>query len=47
MTAQEIAQAVDGDPVDIFRLMFHFAANNDSVEMETKEPVYESTFKMA
>ena len=45
MTAQEMGEMIGGEATDIFRLMNHLAANDSSISMDVKDPIWESTFK--
>ena len=47
LTAEEIASGTGDDPADIFRIMLHVAANDDSIVREDAESIYESRFRKA
>ena len=46
MTAQELAEALDAQADDVFRLMLHLCTNDPRFSVSLKQPVAESTFEL-
>ena len=44
MTADELADMLDAQPDDVFRLMVHLCSNDPRFTVSCKDPVAESTF---